>query len=210
MRWTKSLLLAGTLAAPLFIATDIVAAALLYPGYDYAAQQVSELSAIGAPTRTFWLVMSYPYVLLLLALALGTWLSATRTAQRVAAALIAVFAIHGLLWATLAPMHMRNTAFTDTDTLHIAFTVVAVALMTGFIAAGALLFGRSFRLYSALTIIAMLAAGGIVGTQISAIAAGEPTPWMGLVERVAVYGPVVWTAVFALALWWRAEDASTP
>lgn len=210
MRWTKPLLLAGALAAPIFIATDLVAAALLYPRYDYSAQQVSELSAIGAPTRAFWLAMSYPYALLLLALAAGTWRSATRMAQRIAAALIALFAIHGLLWATLAPMHMRATAFTETDTLHIAFTVVAIVLMTGFISAGALLFGRGFRLYSALTVIAMLAAGGIVGTQISAIAAGQPTPWMGLVERIAVYGPIIWTAVFALALWRRAEDASAP
>lgn len=210
MRWTKPLLLAGALAAPLFIATDLFAATLLYPGYDYTSQQVSELSAIGAPTRTFWLAMGYPYSLLLLALAAGTWLSATRTAQRVVAILIALFTAHSFAWALFAPMHMRGTEFGDTDTAHIAFTVVAVLLMTGFITSGALLFGRGFRLYSALTIVAMLASGGIVGTQISAIAAGEPTPWMGLVERIAVYGPIVWTAVFALALWSRAEEAASP
>ena len=47
---TRLLLICGTLAAPFFILTDVVAATLLYPGYDYSAQQVSELSAIGAPS----------------------------------------------------------------------------------------------------------------------------------------------------------------
>ena len=46
---TRLLLTCGIVAAPFFIVTDIVAATLVYPGYEYSAQQVSELSAIGAP-----------------------------------------------------------------------------------------------------------------------------------------------------------------
>ena len=61
---TRLLLLCGALAAVLFIGTDIAAATLFYPGYDYSAQQVSELSAIGAPSRSFWVLMSTPYALL--------------------------------------------------------------------------------------------------------------------------------------------------
>ena len=73
---TRLLLACGTLAAPFFVLTDIIAAMLLYPGYDYSAQQVSELSAIGAPSREFWMLMGYPYNLLTLAFAAGVWLVA--------------------------------------------------------------------------------------------------------------------------------------
>ena len=46
----KVLLLCGILSSLVYIAADIFAARR-YPGYRYTAQTVSELSAIGAPTR---------------------------------------------------------------------------------------------------------------------------------------------------------------
>jgi hypothetical protein len=71
MSVSRLLLIGGVIAAPFFILTDIVAATLVYPGYDYTAQQVSELSAIGAPSRDFWMLMGYPYNLFTLAFAGG-------------------------------------------------------------------------------------------------------------------------------------------
>jgi len=201
MTLARFLLICGILAAPLFILTDIVAATLLYPGYDYSAQQVSELSAIGAPSRDFWMVMGYPYNLLTLAFAAGLWLTANgRTSLKLAAVLIVLFAINSFSWGWAAPMHMRGTQFTATDTAHIAFAASAVLLMMGFIGAGALALGRGFRIYSVITIIGMLAAGAVVGTKIAAIAANQPTPWMGLVERVSVYSPMIWMMVLATTL----------
>lgn len=198
---TKALLICGALASALYIGTDIVAATFLYPGYDYTSQQVSELSAIGSPSRAFWMVMAYPYCLLTVIFAVGVWrVAAGRLSLRTAAVLITLFAINALAWGIVAPMHMRATEFTDTDTMHIAFAASAVLLMVAFIGFGAAALGRGFRLYSAITIIAMLAAGAIVSAQITAIAGGQPTPWMGLIERISVYGPIVWLGVFALAL----------
>lgn len=208
---SRLLLVCGAIASVLYIGTDIAAAALFYPGYDYASQQVSELSAIGAPSRPFWMLMGYPYGLLTIAFAFGVWRAAAgRLSLRIAAVLILLFAINGFAWGAVAPMHMRATQFTDTDTMHIAFAASAVLLMVAFIGFGAAAFGRGFRLYSAITVIAMLGAGGVVSTQISAIASGQPTPWMGLVERISVYGPMVWIAVFALALLDRAGRVSAP
>ena len=201
MSFPRFLLICGILAAPIFILTDIIAATLIYPGYDYSAQQVSELSAIGAPSRDFWMIMGYPYNLLTLAFAGGIWLAAgRRTGLKVTAALIVLFAANSFLWGWIAPMHMRGTRFTETDTRHIAFAVSAVVLMVGFITAGALALGRKFRIYSGITVAGMLTAGGIVSTQIAAIAANQPTPWMGLVERVSVYSPMIWMLVLAIVL----------
>lgn len=48
----KGLLVCGVLAALLYVGSDIVAA-WRWEGYSYTAQSVSELRAIGAPTRPF-------------------------------------------------------------------------------------------------------------------------------------------------------------
>jgi hypothetical protein len=201
MSLTKGLLVCGVLAAALYILTDISAAALFYPGYSYLDQQVSELSAIDAPSRPYWMLMTYPYGLLTAAFAVGVWRHAAGARSlRIAAALIMLLAINGVAWGLLAPMHMRGTEFDSSDAMHLGFAVSAIVLIVGFITSGALALGRGFRLYSAATVIAMLAAGAVVGTQVAAIAAGEPTRWMGLLERISVYGPTLWMAVFAIAL----------
>ena len=201
MSLTRSLLACGIVGAAFFLAMDFVAAFWLYPGYDYTAQQVSELSAIGAPSRDFWMTMGFPYAALSFAFALGVWrASAGRTSLAITAVLLALFALNALIRGWVAPMHMRGVAFSTTDTMHIALSVVAVVLMVMFMTIGATAFGRGFRLFSILTLAAMLVAGGIVGTQVPAIAQGLPTPWMGLVERVSVYAPSLWITVLALML----------
>jgi hypothetical protein len=201
MSLRRALLACGIVGAALFIAMDLVASFWLYPGYDYTAQQVSELSAIGAPSRDFWLTMGLPHFALSFAFALGVWrASAGRTSLRIIAVLLALFALNSLIWGWVAPMHMRGVAFSATDTMHIALTVVAVVLMVMFMTIGSTALGRGFRLFSIITLAAMLAAGGIVGTQVPAIAQGLPTPWMGLLERVSVYAPSLWTSALALML----------
>ena len=201
MSLTRLLLACGIVGPVLFVGMDWMASFWLYPGYDITAQQVSELSAIGAPSRAFWMVMGFPHAALTLAFAYGVWrASAGRWSLMVTAALLALFALNSFLWGWVAPMHMRGVAFTATDTLHIGFTIVAVLLMVGFMTIGARPFGGRFRWFSGVTVAAMLICGGIVGTQVPAIAQGLPTPWMGLVERVSVYAPSLWMAVLALVL----------
>lgn len=201
MSLTRVLLICGVLAASLYILTDITAAALFYPGYSYLDQQVSELSAIGAPSRPFWMLMTHPYGLLTAAFAVGVWRHAAGARSlRIAAAFIMLLAVNGVAWGLLAPMHMRGTEFDASDAMHLGFAMSAIVLIIGFISCGAVALGRGFQLYSAAIVIAMLAAGGVVGTQVSAIAAGEPTRWIGLLERVSVHGPTLWMAVFAIAL----------
>jgi heme/copper-type cytochrome/quinol oxidase subunit 4 len=207
MSFARILLFCGVAAAALYAGMDVVAGTFLYPGYDFTTQQVSELSAIGAPSRPFWMALGYPFGLLTLAFAAGVWLAATgRLGLRVTAVLIALFAVNGFVWGLVAPMHMRASEFTGTDSMHIAFAASAVLLMLAFIGFGAAAFGRRFRVYSAVTVAAMLAAGGVASTQVGAIAAGQPTPWVGLVERVSVYAPMVWIIVFAAMLTREAAD----
>lgn len=194
----RLLLACGILASLLYIAMDVVAATFFYPGYDYTAQQVSELSAIGAPSRSFWLAVSPAYVALSIAFGVGVvWSSGGKWSLRIAGVLVVAFALLGLFWP---PMHMRGSEMLENDMMHIVFAGGAVLLMLLFMIAGAIALDRGFRIYSAVTIVAMVVAGYVVSLQISAIGAGQPTPWMGLVERVSVYGPMIWAIVFASAL----------
>ncbi len=59
----KVLLVCGILSSLLYVTMNVIAA-MLYEGYNPASQTVSELSAIGAPTRPLWLYLGIPYSLL--------------------------------------------------------------------------------------------------------------------------------------------------
>jgi hypothetical protein len=73
------LLVGGVLSSLLYLIGIDVIAALRYPDYHhYADQMVSELFAIGAPTRTLMVSLSIPYNFLVFAVALGVWVSASR------------------------------------------------------------------------------------------------------------------------------------
>ncbi len=60
--------------------------------------------------------------------------------------------------------------------------------------------GRRFRLFSIGLIVAILGAGAMAGTQAGRIAAGAPTPYVGLIERVSFHGPGVWILALAIDL----------
>lgn len=198
------MLACGFLSSLLYIGVDILAS-ILYEGYSYTSQQVSELSAIGAPTRQLWIAMSYIWTPLVIVFGTGILLSAgPRWSLRLTGVLLAVYAVVGLLW-NLAPMHQRGTAELASDILHIIFAVVQVLLIILFISFGSGASGKGFRIYSIVTIVAILFFGALTGTQASAIAEGQPTPWMGIMERVNVYMSMLWVLVFAVILL-RAEN----
>lgn len=50
--------------------------AIRYEGYHWISQVPSELTAIGAPTRTLWAWLGWVYTALILAFGWGVWKSA--------------------------------------------------------------------------------------------------------------------------------------
>ena len=84
--------------------------------------------------------------------------------------------------------------------MHIILTVVTVfswMLILGF---GATAFGKRFRLYSIGTLLTVLVFGALTAPQGAALAAGQPTPWLGLTERINIYSFMLWAAVLAVVL----------
>jgi hypothetical protein len=199
----KVLLACGLLAALIYVGSDIVAA-LRWEGYSYTAQSVSELRAIDAPTRPFLLPMLTVYMLLEFAFGMGVWLSAghKRSLQVTGALLIALGVVDML--ARFFPMHLRESIAADgntfTDTMHIVLTTVTVLLILLIIGFGAAADGMAFRIYSYATIVFVLAAGAWAGAEGAQLAAGEPTPWLGIIERINIYGYMLWLAVLSVVL----------
>ncbi len=197
----KILLGCGVASSLLYVGMNI-AGALLYPGYDAFSQEVSELSAIGAPTRGWWVAFGVVYEILVIAFGVGVWLSAhrSRTLQIVAGLLV----IYGLFNAYWPPMHQREViaagGATLTDTLHLVWASVTVFLMFLYITFGAASLGKTFRWYSIATIVIMLTFGLLTVPVVGGISTGEPTPWAGVIERINIFMDMQWVGVFAIAL----------
>lgn len=187
----------------LYIAADVTAS-VAYGGYSYRDQTISELSAIGAPTRPFWNAFSVVYQLLAFAFALGVLaIAGPRGKVRIIGWLLLVAAVANLLW-WFGPMHQREVLAADggnwKDTLHLVMGGINSVLFFAMIGIGAFTFGRPFRWYSLATIALMLIFGTLMNQDIEAVGNNEATPWLGIWERIAIEGAMLWQAVFAAVL----------
>jgi hypothetical protein len=193
----KILLICGIVSSLLYVAMNIIAA-VLYEGYSSASQTVSELSAIGAPTRPLWVLLAVPYTLLAAAFGLGVWLSAGRNRPlRAVGGLMIVYGVIGLFWP---PMHLRGARPTLTDTMHIVFSMATVLLMMLAIGFGAAALGKRFRLYSIATLVILVVFGALTGLESSGIPANLPTPWIGVWERINIGVFLLWVVALAVTL----------
>jgi hypothetical protein len=202
--WRKALLGCGIAFPVLWVGMDIVAS-LLYDGYSYADQTVSELSAVGAPTRTFWMAFGSIDGILAVAFAMGVWQSAGgRRALRFVAALIAAQAIVNLALGPFSSMHQREVLAADgaslSDTLHLVVVAVGGVIFLIETSFAAPAFGRWFRLYSIATVLVVLVMGFVTSSYAPEVQDNEPTPLVGIYERVSAYGYELWIAVLAIAL----------
>lgn len=194
------LLTCGILCSLLYVAADILAA-LRWGGYSYASQAVSELMAVGAPTRPFMITSFTVYGGLVIAFGIGVCMAAGRKRSLLITGILltAYGAIGeaGLLWF---PMHLRGAANSFTDTMHIIDTGLLVLLTLMFIGFGASADERWFRIYSIGTILILLVFGILAAMDGPRVAAQLPTPWLGVKERVNIYASMLWVLVFAVLL----------
>ena len=94
----RLLLICGILSSLLYVAMNVFVA-MQWEGYSSASQTVSELSAIGAPTRPLWVLLGIAYTLLVTAFGWGVWMSARRNRPlRVVGGLMVAYGVIGLAW----------------------------------------------------------------------------------------------------------------
>ena len=200
----RALLVCGVLSSLVYVGIDQIAAVRNAGYHDFASQTISELFARGAPTKPLVDPLLVLYDLLTIAFGVGVWQSArgNRPRRVAAASLIAVGAI-GLPGPWLFPMNLRGVGG---DGSHIAVTGVIVLFILVAMAAGAFALGPRFRVYSIASMVATLGFGALTGVQAKGLATGDPTPWIGITERLCIGAFLVWVGVLAVALL-RAEGA---
>jgi uncharacterized protein DUF998 len=192
------LLICGILAALSYVASDVVAG-MLYPGYSFGDQAVSELFAIGAPTSRIVVPLFSVSSALLCAFALGVWLSCGHNrALRLMAVMIFGSAVNGLVLWNFFPMHMRGADRSFTDTMHLVLSVNPFVLLS--LIFGVVGFRSWFRFFSAGTILILLVPAAFAFLYVSELEANQPTPGLGLNERVAQYGYQLWQMALAIVL----------
>lgn len=199
----KTLLVCGILSSLLYVAMNVVVA-MQWQSYSSASQTVSELSAIGAPTRGLWVSLGVVYTLLVIAFAWGVWRSSRKNRPlHVAGGLMLAYGVVCLAWP-FAPMHLRETLAagggTISDTLHLTLAAVTVLLMLLAMGFGAAAFGKWFRLYSIATMVTLAVFGALTAVDAPRVSANLPTPFAGVWERINIAVFLVWIVVLALVL----------
>lgn len=202
--WTTSvklLLLCGMASSVLYVVADITSS-LRYEGYIFADQAVSELMAIGAPTRLFTLSLMTVYGLLVAGFTAGIIISAGNKRALLLVGLLTLgYAIDGQVCTTFFPMHMRGAAKGLSDEMHKILTFVSVFFTLVSMGFAAYALGRKFRIYTIATMLFLTGFGILAGGNASRLDAGLTTPWLGIQERINIYLTMVWIAVLALNLW---------
>ncbi len=207
----KILLACGVLSSVLYLATDMSAWSR-YPGYNPVSQAFSELLAEGAPTRPFLVrVAGAPYNLLVAALGVGVGISPGRQhVTRITGALLVLYAGLSYLGGTVFQMDPRGIAGSARTRRHERATAVMVCSMLLAMVCGTFLHGMRFRLYSLGTLLTVLVGASLSFRQAAKLAANQPAPWLGLMERVNIYAWMLWVAALALSLWPAHGDAPGP
>jgi hypothetical protein len=200
----------GIVSSLLYVAMNVIVA-MQWEGYSSVSQTVSELSAIGAPTRTLWVALAIAYSALVASFGWGVLQSAGQIrALRTVGWLIVANALLGLAWP---PMHQRAVLAagggTLTDTLHIAWTVVTNVLFMLQIGLAATAFGKRFRFYSMATMVMLVAFGALTGIEAPGLEQNLPTPLIGVWERIGIGVFMLWVMVLAIAFLRPRDGART-
>jgi hypothetical protein len=175
-----------------------------YDGYSSVSLTVSELSAVGTPTRNLWVSLGVLYTLLIILFAWGVVkVSKQNRSLRIAGQLMLIYGFVSAIWP-FAPMHQREVLAagggTISDSMHIALAFISVLLMVVLIGFGAAAFGKKFRWYSIFTMLAFLLFGILTSLEAPNVNVNLPTPMIGVWERINIGFFLLWVIVLALEL----------
>lgn len=194
------LLLCGVLSPVMYAAADAIAG-MSWAEYSFRDHTISELGAIGAPTRHLFSSMLILVYLIFLAFGVGVWRAGIeRRSLKVAGAFLLGFGLLALTVGQFVPMRPRGTVQGVSGALHLVEGAIAMALVLSAMLSAAMAFRVPFRVYTFATIFLVLAFGVWSGIDAPKVEAGLDTPWLGVKERIFWYAYQVWFAVFALAL----------
>jgi hypothetical protein len=167
-----------------------------WEGYSRISNAISELHLTGSPVK--WMLDPWQglvYNAAVIAFGIGVWRSAQgNRALRVIGALQILSGAVFPLWLLFGEASLAA---------HLALVVVGILTWLGSMGFGAAAFGKRFRLYSLTSLAAVVIFNALAIAYAPAVAAGEPTPFIGLYERIAFSVYFLWLTVLAVLAWRR-------
>nr|HMT29141.1 DUF998 domain-containing protein [Bacteroidia bacterium] len=156
------------------------------------------------PTRMLWVWLVNIYTITAILFALGAIRSSQGNKKLyISGILLLIYGFTGLIWP-FAPMHQREVLAAGggnfSDTMHLTLAMITLLLMTFAIGFGAAALGIKFRVYSILTLIALLIFGLLTSMDAPNVAANLPTPLAGVWERINIGVFLLWVVVLAVLL----------
>ena len=191
----KVLLVCGPLSALVYIGWHELAA-LQWEGYSRISNAISELHFTGTPSKSFldpW--QGWVDSALLAAFGIGIWLSAQGSRSlRVIGAVMIVPAAMIPLWMIFGEASIAA---------HLALVGVGILCWLVAMGFGAAALGKRFRIYSLVSIGLVVGFFALGFSYVPEANAGQPTPFLGLFERIGFSAYFLWLTVLAVALWRR-------
>jgi hypothetical membrane protein len=153
------LLICGILSPALYAIADFVAGTR-WVGYSFRDQTISELGAIGAPTRVLFSALLVVVYGLMVAFGSGIWKSAGGSRRlKIVGGLLFGLGILALTAGQFAPMQQRGTEQGPTGAMHLIEGMLAMLMTFTAMAVAATVFGTGFRIYTIATILLALSVG---------------------------------------------------
>jgi hypothetical membrane protein len=195
---TKALLAAGIASVVVYGLGDLVSG-LLYDGYSYRDQAISELAAFGSPVRPLMAAVVVVHGLLLIAFGLGIWRSADHRSLRWVGPLLIVIGVVGLPNHTVFAMSSRWMEAGFNDTMHIILSNVFSLLVFVAVALSAVAYRGWFRFYAIVTQLVLIGFGAAAWNAMQGVEQNS-TLWVGGFERVNAYAYFAWLVVLAVTV----------
>lgn len=196
----RILLSCGIVASILYLGTDLLAGNLI-KGYSFSTDSMSDLGAVGSPTRLLVVLLTLAASIFLLAFGAGVWATTEQPIlARVVAGLICVNALTGLTALLFFPNRFGvRPEFATPGVLLSFFSVLSFVLA---MILGAIEFSGWFRVFS-ITIPAAYIILAIFRFATAALpAAGGTASLIGTQERTMAYSFLLWVMVLAIYLLW--------
>lgn len=187
-------------------AAAVIFSPLAYPGYNWMAQAVSDLSAANAPSRVLWNRLSCLYnvcsILCVMMVCIGIQGKLSRL-LRVGIYLFTLMEWVSAIGFAMFPLSESGYAGTFQDQMHIIITmfvvVLSIASLVVIMIAG--MKNKSFKSYAICACIALgMMLVGAVGMKI------VPKNYFGIVERFSVFAATGFNAVLGLHLYFLNTD----
>ena len=204
----KLLLICGILSPALYAVSDVLAG-MQWEGYSFRDQTISELGAIGAPSRPLFAALLLVVYGLMIAFGVGVLKAAGGNRRvRIVGGLLVGLGVIALTVGQFASMRLRENAQGLASTMHLIEGMLAMLVIFSAMGIAAATFGTRFRLYTIATIVLALGFGLWAVLEVPMIDQGLATPWIGVKERIFWYGYQSWFIVLAVALLREPFEAS--